>query len=137
MTNMPWVELQPGAPETPFQALLESAPDAIVIVDGAGRIVLVNHQAEQLFGYDRAALIGQLVEVLLPERLRNGHTRYRGSYFAAPHTRPMGSGLELVARRRDGSEFPVEISLSPLHTEEGVLITSAIRDISERKRAEA
>jgi two-component system NtrC family sensor kinase len=130
-------ELQQIGTDAPFQALLESAPDAIVIVDGSGRIVLVNEQAERLFGYQRAALIGQMVEVLLPERLRNGHTRYRGSYFTAPHTRPMGSGLELVARRQDGSEFPVEISLSPLHTEAGLLITSAIRDVSERKRAEA
>jgi two-component system NtrC family sensor kinase len=108
-----------------------------VIVDDAGRIVLVNHQAEQLFGYDRAALIGQLVEVLLPARLRGRHTRQRGSYFLAPHTRPMGSGIELVARRQNGSEFPVEISLSPLQTKAGLLITSAIRDVSERKRAEA
>ncbi|HET9224452.1 MAG TPA: ATP-binding protein, partial [Roseiflexaceae bacterium] len=86
---------------------------------------------------DRATLIGQMIEVLLPERFRHGHTRYRGSYFTAPHTRLMGSGLELVARRQDGSEFAVEISLSPLHTESGLLIISAIRDISERKRAEA
>ena len=137
MTNRPWVEFQPGAPETPFQALLESAPDAIVIVDQSGRIVLVNHQAEQLFGYDRAALIGQMVEVLMPERLRNGHAVYRGNYATAPHARPMGSGFELVAQRLDGTQFPVEISLSPLQTDEGLLITSAIRDISERKRAEA
>jgi two-component system NtrC family sensor kinase len=108
-----------------------------VIVDDAGRIVLVNHQAEQLFGYDRAALIGQLVEVLLPARLRGRHARQRGSYFLAPHTRPMGSGIDLVAQRQDGSEFPVEISLSPLQTRDGLLITSAIRDVSERKRAEA
>jgi len=134
---MAWPELQHIDTETPFQALLESAPDAIVIVDESGQIVLVNHQAEQLFGYGRATLIGQSVEVLLPERLRNGHTRYRDGYFMAPHTRPMGSDLALVARRQDGSEFPVEISLSPLHTESGLLITSAIRDVSERKRAEA
>jgi two-component system NtrC family sensor kinase len=134
---MTWPELQQIDTETPFQALLESAPDAMVVVDESGSIVLVNHQTEQLFGYDRATLIGQMVEVLLPERLRHGHVRYRGSYFTAPHTRPMGNGLELVARRQDGSEFPVEISLSPLHTAGGVLITSAIRDISERKRAEA
>src|SRR5262245_42508605 len=117
MMAMPQVALQTDAPETPFQALLESAPDAMVIVDESGQIVLVNHQTEQLFGYDRAALIGQMVEVLLPVRLRHGHLRYRGNYFGAPHTRQMGSGLELVARRQDGSEFPVEISLSPLHTE--------------------
>jgi PAS domain S-box-containing protein len=137
MMTMPRVALQHDATETPFQALLESAPDAIAIVDETGRIVLVNQQAEQLFGYERASLIGQMVEVLLPERLRNAHTRYREGYSTVPHTRPMGHGLELVAQRRDGSEFPVEISLSPLHTEAGLLITSAIRDISERKRAEA
>jgi two-component system NtrC family sensor kinase len=109
----------------------------MVIVDEAGRIVLVNHQTEQLFGYPRGVLIGQLVEVLLPDRLRSGHARQRGSYSSAPHTRPMGSGIELVAQRQDGVEFPVEISLSPLKTESGLLITSAIRDISERKRGEA
>jgi PAS domain S-box-containing protein len=134
---MAWTALQPSDTDAPFQALLEAAPDAIVIVDATGRIVLVNQQAEQLFGYERAALIGEPVEVLLPERLRSGHTRYRGSYSTAPHTRPMGSGIELVARRQDGSEFPVEISLSPLQTADGLLITSAIRDVSERKRAEA
>jgi PAS domain S-box-containing protein len=134
---MAWAALEFTKTDAPFQALLEAAPDAIVIVDESGHIVLVNEQAEQLFGYDRAALIGQMVEVLLPERLRHGHTRFRGNFFTAPHRRPMGSGIELVAQRQDGSEFPVEISLSPLHTQSGLLITSAIRDISERKRAEA
>jgi PAS domain S-box-containing protein len=99
--------------------------------------VLLNHQAKQLFGYDRAALIGQMVDVLLPDRLRNRQARHRGRYFTAPHTRPMGSGFELIAQRQDRSEFPVENSLSPLHTEAGLLIISAIRDISERKRPEA
>jgi PAS domain S-box-containing protein len=108
-----------------------------VIVDDAGHIVLVNEQAEQLFVYDRADLIGQPVEVLLPARLRSEHTRSRERYGAAPHPRPMGSGLDLVARRQDGSEFPVEISLSPLQTAAGTLIISAIRDATERKRAEA
>src|SRR5262245_8814413 len=137
MTPMPRAALQPDTTNTLFQALLESAPDAIVIVDQSGQIRLVNQQAEQLFGYDSAELIGQMVEVLLPERLRSRHAGFRGSYAAKPHARPMGSGIELVAQRQDGTEFPAEISLSPLHTDDGLLITSAIRDISERKRAEA
>jgi PAS domain S-box-containing protein len=122
--------------EIPFQALLDAAPDAIVIVDMAGRIVVVNSQVEHVFGYGRAELIGQPVEVLLPEGLRTLHTQHRSAYVAAPHTRSMGSGLDLAARRRDGSTFPVEISLSALETADGLLVTSAIRDITERKRAE-
>lgn len=120
-----------------FQALLESAPDAIVIVDGAGRIVIANGQTERLFGYERAELIGQPLEMLLPERLRARHMQHRAFYVTEPHTRPMGTGLDLVARRHDGSEFPVEISLSPLQTDEGLLITSVVRDITERKQAAA
>jgi two-component system NtrC family sensor kinase len=124
-----------GHADTRFQSLLESAPDAIVIVDATGRIAIANGQAERLFGYDRALLIGQPIEILLPEHLRERHARHRTGYIGEPHTRPMGSGLDLVARRRDGSEFPVEISLSPLQTEEGLLVTSVIRDITERKQA--
>jgi two-component system NtrC family sensor kinase len=120
-----------------FQALLESAPDAIVIVDHSGRIVLVNTQAERMFGYARTELIGQQVEVLLPGHLAERHVRHRDHYNAHPRTRPMGMGLDLVARRRDGHVFPVEISLSPLHTPQGLLITSVIRDITERKQAAA
>ena len=128
----------PAASAEPlFQALLESAPDAIVIVDQDGRIVLVNSQAERMFGYPRAELIGQFVEVLIPEPLHGRHEHHRVGYIAHPRTRPMGSGLDLVARRRDGSVFPVEISLSPLHTPQGLLITSVIRDITERKQASA
>jgi two-component system, NtrC family, sensor kinase len=121
--------------ESLFQALLESAPDPIVIVDSAGRIVIANGQTERIFQYDRAELIGQPVESLLPERIHDRHRRHRAAYGAEPHTRPMGIGLDLVARRRDGSEFPVEISLSPLQTEQGLLITSVIRDITDRKQA--
>ena len=121
--------------ETHFQALLESAPDSIVIVDGVGRIVLTNGQAERMFQYDRTELIGQPIEILLPDRLHAQHRQHRQVYGAEPHTRPMGSGLDLVARRRDGSEFPVEISLSPLRTAQGLLITSVIRDITDRKQA--
>ncbi|MFL5807449.1 MAG: ATP-binding protein [Roseiflexaceae bacterium] len=126
-----------GAAETLFQSLLESAPDAIVIVDRAGQIVIANSQAAQLFGYHQRELVGQPVEILLPERLRTTHTGHRAGYVAAPHTRPMGVGLALVAERKDGSHFPVEISLSPLSTESGLLVTSVIRDSTERKQAAA
>jgi two-component system NtrC family sensor kinase len=124
-----------GQAETLFQSLLDSAPDAIVIVDRAGQIVIVNTQTEQVFGYQRSELVGQPVEILLPERLHTIHARHRSGYAAEPHTRPMGVGLDLVARCKDGRIFPVEISLSPLHTESGLLITSVIRDITERKQA--
>jgi PAS domain S-box-containing protein len=123
-------------PEARFRGLLECAPDPIVIVAGAREIALVNAEVEQVFGYARAELIGQSVELLLPERFRAAHVRHRTAYAAAPHTRPMGSGLDLCGRRKDGTEFPVEISLSPMQTESGLFIISVIRDITERKQAQ-
>ena len=124
------------ASDARFRAILESAPDAIVIIDSAGLIRLVNAQAEALFGYSRSELVGHPIELLMPARFRQQHIENRGAYAAAAHPRAMGVGLELLGLRKDGSEFPVEISLSPLHTDEGTFVSSAIRDISERKRLE-
>jgi len=117
-----------------FRGLLEAAPDAMVIVDQRGLIVLVNRQTEKLFGYRREELFGKPVESLIPERFRTGHASHRAGYSSAPHARPMGTGLELHGLNKERREFPVEISLSPLETSEGVLIVAAIRDVSERKR---
>ncbi|MBN8721804.1 MAG: PAS domain S-box protein [Acidobacteria bacterium] len=121
--------------EKKFFALMESAPDAIVIVDAKGLISIINSQTEKLFGYSRIELIDKPLEILVPHRYHNHHHHHRKNYFQDPHTRPMGSGLDLYARRKDGTEFPVEISLSPLQTEEGLLVTSIIRDVTERKRS--
>lgn len=116
--------------------LLESAPDAMVIVDGKGVIRLVNSQTEKLFGFPRQELFDQPIEKLMPQRYRAQHPSYRGGYHSNPRVRPMGADLDLFAMRKDGSEFPVEISLSPLKTAEGTLIVSTIRDVSSRKHAE-
>jgi PAS domain S-box-containing protein len=122
--------------EAKFQGLLEAAPDAIVAVDAGGLIHLVNRQAELLFGYPRDELIGQPIDTLVPDRVRSIHPMHRASYFDNPTARPMGASLELAARRKDGTEFPVDISLSSLETEDGVLVSAAVRDITDRKRIE-
>ena len=125
------------ANESLYRGLLEAAPDAMVVVDGHGTIELVNAQAEALFGYARAELVGRPIEVLVPEQHRAAHPGHRDRYFAEPRTRPMGQGIDLAARRADGSVFPAEISLSSIETERGRLVSAAIRDVSERKAAEA
>jgi PAS domain S-box-containing protein len=122
--------------ERRFRQLLEAAPDAIVEVAADGKIVLINRVAEEMFGYVRDELLGQPVDVLVPDAIRRMHYRHRDGYLEQPKTRPMGTGLDLHARRRDGTLFPVEISLSPIQTEGGMHVTAVIRDVTERKRAD-
>ena len=119
-----------------FRLVVEAAPNAMVMIDSAGMIVLVNTQAERAFGYSRTELLGQPVELLLPERFRRHHPQLRETFFADPQPRPMGAGRHLFGRKKDGGEFPVEIGLNPIETDEGTMVLSAIVDITARKAAE-
>src|SRR5512143_490003 len=119
-----------------YRQFLEAAPDAMLVVDSAGTIVVANALAERLFGYRREALLGQPIELLVPERARGRHLALRQGFIAAPQTRAMASGLDLAARRQDGSEFPAEISLGPLRTADGFLVVAAVRDVTEQRRVQ-
>jgi PAS domain S-box-containing protein len=127
---------QAEAAETQFRGLLEAAPDAVVIVDTQGAIQIVNRQTEALFGYARSDLLGKPVEVLMPERFHRRHVSHRAGYQHDPHARPMGIGLELFGLHQDGTEFPIEISLSPMASASGPVVISTIRDITPRKQVE-
>ena len=120
-----------------LSAVLEAMPDALVIIDKSGRIVLINKQTEKLFGYERTELLGEFVEQLMPERFRGRHQQHRTTFFDTPRTRPMGVGLELFGQRKNSEEFPIELSLSPLKTDEGTLVLAAVRDITAQKDMEA
>ena len=122
--------------EDKFERLIESVPNAIIIVNQLGKIILLNSQAEKLFGYSRKELINQPVEILVPEQFRIRHSEDRNNFISNPQARPMGQGRELFGRRKDGIEFPVEIGLKPVQTEKGLIVISAIVDITLRKMAE-
>lgn len=122
--------------ESKFKSILEGAPDALVIANQDGTIQMINAQTEKFFGYNKDELIGKKVETIVPERYRHQHVNHRDSYFMNPHPRPMGADLNLLGVRKDGSEFPIEISLSPVETEEGTLALAAIRDITDKKQIE-
>ncbi len=118
-------------------ALLDATPDALLLVDESGLMLLVNRRAEEMFGYDRADLLGHSVDDLLPERFAKIHRAHRTRYRVEPRVRSMGAGMALFGRRADGTEFPVEISLSPMQTDHGLRVVAAVRDITERVKLEA
>ena len=124
------------APDLPFRDLIDAAPDGVVVCDQAGLIVLVNAETERMFGYSRNELIGQQIDALVPDRVRPQHGQHVAGYTGAPRLRPMGIGMELTGRRKDGTEIPVEISLSPIRTSRGLLVTTGIRDVTERRQLE-
>lgn len=128
--------IEPRRVEEVFSGLLDVAPDAMVVVNERGELILVNAMVEEVFGYAREELVGEAIEILIPERFHRNHRERRTEYGAKPHVRPMASGLDLVARRKDGTEFPVEISLSPMHTSGGTLVFCSIRDVTERRDAQ-
>ncbi|HEU0035800.1 MAG TPA: PAS domain S-box protein [Kofleriaceae bacterium] len=136
-TRTAFIDVTSGREELPFRELVDAAPDGIVVCDRSGTIVLVNLQAERMFDYPRAELIGKTIEFLIPERFRDRHPSHVQRYVSSPRARPMGTGLELFGRRRDGTEFPVEISLSPIQSPQGTMMSAAIRDVTDRKRIEA
>lgn len=133
----PGASVQQRAPAVPIEQLLEALPDAVVIVDAGGQIVYANSLLETLSGYGREALLGQPIEFLVPERFRELHTRHRESYVANPRARPMGVNLDIYLRRKDATEFPADIALSPLQTGSGMVVVAALRDATERKQAQA
>lgn len=122
--------------ERAFEAFLEAVPDAMVAVDRRGVIVAVNAQAERLFGYSRGELLGNTMEILVPERVRDAHVHHREGYMASPRLRPMGVGMDLVGRHKSGADIPVEISLSPLQTSAGPLVLAAVRDVTDRRQTQ-
>jgi PAS domain S-box-containing protein len=135
--NLERQSAQNARPEEQYRQLLDTSPDAIVVVDRSGRIVLVNIEAESMFGYARTELLGQRISLLVPDRFRAKHGDHEASFFAKPEPRPMGSRLDLFGRKKDGAEIPIEVRLSPLGTGDGMTVSAAIRDVSDRKRMEA
>src|SRR4051812_11966650 len=124
------------APQLPFRDLIDAAPDGVIVCDQAGLIVLVNAETERMFGYSRDELLGQRIDALVPDRARAQHNQHVSGYTGSPRLRPMGIGMELTGRRKDGTEIPVEISLSPIRTSRGLLVTAGIRDVTERRQLE-
>ena len=131
------IEFTAQKSETLFRQVVEAAPNAMVMINPSGLIEMVNAQAERLFGYDRAELLGRAIEMLVPVRFRGQHPGLRGSFFSKPFSRPMGAGRDLFGLKKDGSEFPIEIGLNPIETDDGTMVLSAIVDITSRKRLEA